>query len=63
MWEEGVHIYGTPGVPNNFPFQPMAFAPNDSSLSSNQDTNQFLGVGSDWTPDLLFNYQRLYQLS
>ena len=19
MWEEGVHIYGTPGVPNNFP--------------------------------------------
>ena len=28
-------------------FQPMASAPNDSSLSSNQDTNQFLGVGSD----------------
>ena len=23
-------------------FQPMAFAPNNSSLSSNQDTNQFL---------------------
>ena len=19
MWEEGVHIYDTPGVPNNFP--------------------------------------------
>ena len=19
MWEEGVRIYGTPGVPNNFP--------------------------------------------
>ena len=19
MWEEEVHIYGTPGVPNNFP--------------------------------------------
>ena len=19
MWEEGAHIYGTPGVPNNFP--------------------------------------------
>ena len=19
MWEEGIHIYGTPGVPNNFP--------------------------------------------
>ena len=23
-------------------FQPIAFAPNDISLSSNQDTNQFL---------------------
>ena len=23
-------------------FQPMAFAPDDSSLSSDQDTNQFL---------------------
>ena len=23
-------------------FQPMAFAPNDSSLLSDQDTNQFL---------------------
>ena len=23
-------------------FQPMTFAPNDSSLSSDQDTNQFL---------------------
>ena len=21
MWEGGVHIYGTPGVPNNFPTQ------------------------------------------
>ena len=21
------------------------------------------GVGGDWTPDLLFNHQRLYQLS
>ena len=20
MWEEGVHIYDIPGVPNNFPF-------------------------------------------
>ena len=23
-------------------FQPMVFAPNDSSISSDQDTNQFL---------------------
>ena len=26
-------------------FQPMASTPDDSSLSSNQDTNQFFGVG------------------
>ena len=28
-------------------FQPMTFAPNDSSLSLDQDTNQFFGVGGD----------------
>ena len=27
MWEEGVRIYGTPGVPNNFPPQPGTAAP------------------------------------
>ena len=21
MWEEGVHIYDTPGIPNNFPLE------------------------------------------
>ena len=41
----------------------MASAHNDSSLSSNQDTNKFFGVGGDWTPNLLYNYQKLYQLS
>ena len=34
-------------------FQPMTFAPNDSSLSLDQDINQFFDVGGDWTPDLL----------
>jgi len=38
----------------------MASAPDHSFLSSDQDTNQFFGVGRDWTPDLLYNYQRLY---
>ena len=44
-------------------FQLIASAPDDSSLSSNQDTNQFFGVGGGWTQDLLYNYQKLYQLS
>ena len=28
-------------------FQPMVSAPNDYSLSSDQDNNQFFGVGGD----------------
>ena len=28
-------------------FQPMASTPNNSSLLSDQDTNQFFGVGGD----------------
>ena len=28
-------------------FKPMASAPDDSSLSSDQGTNQFFGVGGD----------------
>ena len=28
-------------------FQPIVSAPDDSSLSSDQDTNQFFGVGGD----------------
>ena len=40
----------------------MVSAPDNSSLSSDQDTNKF-GVGGDWTPDLLYNHQRLYKLS
>ena len=31
----------------------MAFASDDSSLSLDQDTNQFFGVGGDWTPNFL----------
>ena len=37
----------------------MASASNDSSLSSDQDTNQFF-IGGDWTPNLLQNYEKLY---
>jgi len=32
-------------------------------LLLNQDTNQFFSVDRNWTSNLLFNYQRLYQLS
>ena len=31
----------------------MAFAPNDKFLSLDQDTNQFFGVGGNWTAYLL----------
>ena len=41
----------------------MASNFNDSSLSLDQDTNQFFGVGGNWTSDFLYNHQRLYQLS
>ena len=41
----------------------MTSAPDDSSLSLDHDTNQFFGACGNWTLDLLFNYQILYQLS
>ena len=34
----------------------MMFTPDDSSLSSDQNTNQFFGAGRDWTLDLLYNH-------
>ena len=44
-------------------FHPIMSASDDYSLSTNQDTNQFFGVSKDWTLDILFNYQKLYQLN
>ena len=41
----------------------MASTFYDSSLLSNQDTNQFFYVDGDWVLDILFNHQRLYQLN
>ena len=38
----------------------MTSAPNNSFLLSDQYINPFFIVDRDWTPDLLFNYQRLY---
>ena len=40
----------------------MASILDNSSLSSDQDTNQFL-VLAEIEPDLLYNQQRLYHLS
>ena len=41
----------------------MTFTPDNNYLLSNQDINQFFGVGNDWTPNLLFNNHKLYQLN
>ena len=44
-------------------FQPMASDPNDSSFITRPRHQLVFGVGMDWTLDLLYNHQRLYQLS
>ena len=41
----------------------MASTLDDSSLLSNQDTNQFFYIDGDWILDILFNHLRLYQLN
>ena len=38
----------------------MTTAPDNCSLSSNQDTNLFFGVSGDWFSNLLFNNMRLF---
>ena len=34
----------------------MVSAPDDSSLSLDQNTNKFFGAGGDWILDLLYNH-------
>ena len=44
-------------------FQSMASTPDDSSFITRPRHQSVFGVGKDWTLDLLYNYQRFYQLS
>ena len=44
-------------------FQLIASTLDDKSLSSDQDINQFFCINEDCISNLLFNHQRLYQLS
>ena len=39
MWEEGAHIYGTPGVHNNFPFRAMINNPFKESFYEKKINN------------------------
>ena len=41
----------------------MAFASDDSSFIIRLRHQSVFGIGRDWTLNLLYNYQRLYQLS
>ena len=42
MWEEGVHIYGTPGVHNNFSVQSSHKIPSNTNLLCVKLATQFL---------------------
>ena len=42
MWEEGARIYGTPGVPNNFPRISALW----SFMAKIASGNEFNGLGS-----------------
>ena len=47
MWEEGVYIYGTPGVHNNFPFKYIhAYAWGYKLVFMDSDPLDFLGYST-----------------
>ena len=48
MWEEGVRIYGTPGVPNNFPYLSNKEIPISLLPKLNKSPSGYVGDKWNW---------------